>query len=402
VRDPLDVGDPVERRKVIGIVALFTAGLLMMLAVRPSWINAVLIVLGLTLVIMLHEFGHYWTAKKSGMKVTEFFVGFGPRIWSFRKGETEYGIKGIPLGGYVRIIGMNNVEEVEPEDEARTYRAATLPKKLFVILAGVTVNFILAFICIALVFTFRGRLVETRAIIGTVAVDSPARAAGIQSGDRIVSINGEAVNGFAKLPEIIRQSGATPTTIVVLRKGVEQTLTVTPKVDSDGVTRIGVSPSESAYIYKGYGPVTALGKSFVWMGDAGSQMVTGIGKLVTPSFLKQYANTVTDGNASDPNRPKTVVGIAHDTNTAMGRDPWALIMMLAALNLFLGLFNLIPLLPFDGGHAVIAVYEGAASRVAKRKVVVDYNRLMPVAIGVFILLLLLAIPALVLDISQFF
>jgi len=100
VRDPLDVGDPVERRKVIGIVALFTAGLLMMLAVRPSWINAVLIVLGLTLVIMLHEFGHYWTAKKSGMKVTEFFVGFGPRIWSFRKGETEYGINGRMVSGF--------------------------------------------------------------------------------------------------------------------------------------------------------------------------------------------------------------------------------------------------------------------------------------------------------------
>ena len=105
---------------------------------------------------MLHEFGHFIMAKRSGMKVTEFFVGFGPRIWSFRRGETEYGVKAIPAGGYVRIIGMNNLEEVDPEDEPRTYRNATTKNKLLTILAGVTVNLLIAYILFFVVIVGNG------------------------------------------------------------------------------------------------------------------------------------------------------------------------------------------------------------------------------------------------------
>lgn len=403
MRDPLDVNDPAQRRKVIAIIALFGAALVLMLAIRPSWLNAVLIVLSLTLVIMLHEAGHFWTAKKAGMKVTEFFVGFGPRIWSFRKGETEYGLKAIPLGGYVRIIGMNNVEEVDPADEPRTYRAATTPKKLMVILAGVTVNLMLAFLCIATVYVFHGKARFDTATpkVGAVAKSSPAADAGLKTNDVIVAINGTPVTDFNEVPPVIQSSNGEPVTLVVRRDGVEQTLTMTPARSDDGKYRIGIGQGGTVR-YTREAPPVAVGESVVWMGKSTVAMVGGIGKLVTPSFIADYFNTVKEGDAESIDRPRTVVGIGRETSVAMDRDPWVLLEMLAALNLFLALFNLIPLLPFDGGHAAVAIYESIASRIRRRKVVVDYNKLVPVATGVFILLLLLAVPALFLDISQFF
>ena len=403
MRDPLDVSDPVQRRKAIGIVVMFFAALGVMLLIRPSWINAVVIVLSLTLVIMLHEAGHFWTAKKAGMKVTEFFVGFGPRIWSFRKGETEYGIKALPLGGYVRIIGMNNVEEVPPEDEARTYRASTTPKKLMVILAGVTVNFILAFVCIATLFAVRGepRVDASTPRVGSIAKDAPAANSGLKVDDELVAINGTQITNFEQVPTIVQASNGEPLTIVVRRDGVEQTATVAAKAGDDGKYRIGIGQG-GTLVYDRFAPHEAMGTAIVWMGDTTVQVVGGIGKLFTPSFITSYFNTVKAGDAESVERPRTVVGIGRETSVAMDRDPWSLLYMLAILNLFLAIFNLIPLLPFDGGHAVIAVYEAAASRVRRRKVVVDYNKLVPLATGVFVILVLLAVPALVLDISQFF
>jgi membrane-associated protease RseP (regulator of RpoE activity) len=369
--------------------------------INPSWLNIVLIVLGLTAVIMLHEFGHFWTAKRAGMKVTEFFVGFGPRVFSFRRGETEYGIKALPLGGYVRIVGMNNMEEVDPADEARTYRAATTPRKLVVILAGVTVNVMLAYVCIAAVLIGQGVPIGTQPVLGDVVAESPAAQAGLQKGDRIVSVNGASVTEFSDLPAAIQSASDVPINIVYSRNGEQQQVAITPTFDDGGVPRIGVRGG-GEYIYEQYSVPAALGKTVQVMWDTSGRMVTGLGRMVTPSFLRDYANTVSSGNASDPERPRTVVGIATETNRAMEQDPWALLSMLGALNLFLAIFNLIPLLPFDGGHAVIAAYEGVASRIARRKVVVDYRRMTPIAAGVFIVLLIISVPALVLDISQIF
>ncbi len=137
MKDPLDDAPPVETKKAVTGIVVVLVGIALLVLARPSAWVTISIVIGLVLTIMLHEAGHMVMAKRSGMKVTEFFVGFGPRIWSFRKGETEYGIKAIPQGGYVRIIGMSNVEEVDPEDEARTYRRASTSRKLKTILAGV-------------------------------------------------------------------------------------------------------------------------------------------------------------------------------------------------------------------------------------------------------------------------
>ena len=142
--------------------------------------------------IFLHELGHFIVAKRAGMKVTEFFIGFGPRIWSFRRGETEYGVKVLPAGAYVRIIGMHNLEEVDPADEARTYRAQPYRKRLPVVLAGPFANFVIAFVLLFVIFVGWGTPNLNKWTVDRVVAGSAADQAGLQQGDRIVSFNGQA------------------------------------------------------------------------------------------------------------------------------------------------------------------------------------------------------------------
>ncbi len=161
--------------------------------------------------VMLHEPGHFVTAKWAGMKVTEFFFGFGPRLWSFRKGETEYGVKAIPAGGYVKIIGMSNLEEgIDPVDEARTYRQKSYPKRMLVAVAGIVTHFVLAFLILMLMWTVVGVPNDDKPTLAIGAISSagdgpsPAEDAGFKVGDRIVAVDGQAVTGGRSMP---RQSG---------------------------------------------------------------------------------------------------------------------------------------------------------------------------------------------------
>jgi RIP metalloprotease RseP len=146
MKDPLEETTvEMSRGVATQLLVLFVAGLIALAILSPGSRIPLAIVLGIVMMVMLHEAGHYIVAKRAGMKVTEFFLGFGPRLWSFRRGETEYGVKALPLGGYVRIIGMSNLEEVDPEDEPRTYRQGRYRDRMKVALAGVTVNLLNAF-----------------------------------------------------------------------------------------------------------------------------------------------------------------------------------------------------------------------------------------------------------------
>jgi membrane-associated protease RseP (regulator of RpoE activity) len=176
VKDPLgDDPPPVETRKAIVGISVMVLALVALVIVRPSTAVTVTIIVGIVFTIMLHEFGHYYAAKKSGMQVTEFFLGFGPRIWSFRRGETEFGIKAIPAGGYCRIVGMTNLEEVDPEDEPRTYRQATTGKRLITVLAGIIVNLSIALVLVFGILVLHGpEDVSTR--VDTVAKGQTAEA----------------------------------------------------------------------------------------------------------------------------------------------------------------------------------------------------------------------------------
>ncbi len=190
-------------------------------------ISVLAIVFAIVVSIFLHELGHFIVAKRAGMKVTEFFIGFGPRIWSFHRGETEYGVKVIPAGAYVRIIGMHNLEPVDPADEARTYRAQPYRKRLPVVLAGPFANFVIAFVLLFVIFVGWGTPNLNKWTVDRVVAGSAADQAGLQQGDRIVSFNGQPVGDFAGLSDLIQSSSGQSVEITYIRDGEELT-TSTP------------------------------------------------------------------------------------------------------------------------------------------------------------------------------
>jgi membrane-associated protease RseP (regulator of RpoE activity) len=399
LRDPLDDAPPVETRKAVTGIAVIVLGIAFLVLARPSSWVTISIIVGLILTIMLHEAGHLIMAKRAGMKATEFFVGFGPRIWSFRKGETEYGVKAIPAGGYVRIVGMSNVEETDPEDEPRTYRASTTGKKLKVILAGVTVNLLIAYSLFFVVIVGNGEF-KPGISIDRVATASPAAKAGLRSGDTFVAINGTRIRNWDDLGADVRPNAGTQITVTVLRHGHLVNVTATPEAVA-GQGKLGVYPNS---VRQTYSVLEAVPQSFNWMGRATAATVGGLAKVFSPSGVQKYSNTVTNpngkGSFSNEERPRSIVGIVADGGNIVGGSVWVLLVLLATINLFLALFNLLPLLPFDGGHAAVAIYEAIASKVKGQAVRVDYRRLMPITAAVLVVVLALGLSTMYLDVRN--
>ena len=175
-------------RAVVGLGVI--AALLVALFLWSSW--AFVFVIGLLISIFFHELGHFVTARWTGMKATQFFLFMGPKLWSFRRGETEYGLRAYPIGAFVRIIGMNNLDEVEPGDEARAYRNKSYPRRMLVITAGSMMHILIAIVLIFAVYSVNGRRVETgRVGIGSVSAGYPANVAGVEPGDIVLSIGDE-------------------------------------------------------------------------------------------------------------------------------------------------------------------------------------------------------------------
>jgi membrane-associated protease RseP (regulator of RpoE activity) len=405
LKDPLETEERVETRSAVWVAALIAAALVLLVLVRPSLAVTVALIVGLVFTVMLHEAGHMIVAKRSGMKVTEFFLGFGPRIWSFRRGETEYGIKAIPAGGYVRIIGMNSIEEVEPEDEARTYRAASFPKRLATILAGIGVNLLIAFVLIFFVLLRVGETQLTSAVSG-VSKDLPAAEAGIRSGDRIVSIGGVAVDSLDDVKQQIGPLAGESTEVVVDRNGTDLAFPVTPiaRSKSDASGLIGITGTEERHQLGLFGSVR---ESVGMMYDGTIATGQGIARIFSPSGVEQQVSNVTRAGPRpeappgvDVERPRSVIGIVSVGDQIVRGDIWTLLILVATINLFLALFNLIPLLPFDGGHAVIAIYEGIATKVKGHRVQVDYRRLVPVTAMVLAVLLVFGVSTMFLDIRE--
>ena len=169
----------------------------------------VVFALGLAVSILLHEFGHFWTARRSGMKATQFFLGFGPRIWSTRRNGVEYGVRAIPLGGFVKIIGMTNLDDVDPADEAHTYREGSYPRRMWVITAGSVMHVIIALLLVLGVYVTAGRYQETgRVWIEWVSDDSPASRAGLQPDDVVISVDGVAMRTEQQLRTLLAATSA--------------------------------------------------------------------------------------------------------------------------------------------------------------------------------------------------
>jgi membrane-associated protease RseP (regulator of RpoE activity) len=410
VKDPLEEASSEVTRKGAGVSLLLVLfGLIVLAILRPSTIDTLAIIFGIVALIMLHEAGHYFTAKRAGMKVTEFFLGFGPRVWSFRRGETEYGVKAIPAGGYVRIIGMSNLEDVEPDEEPRTFRHGTFGNRLTVILAGVTVNFILAFVLIYAALVGRGLPDTLEAEVERVLPESPAAAASVQEGDRIVSINGQQLDVDRDIGEALEDRVGQKTEIVVERDGRGVTLDAIPEArsSSDDSGIIGVSVSQRVSSYESFNPIAGIPESFKTMGQITRDTGVGIGRLFSPDGIERYSRNFTGdaperGSQAESERPRSIVGIVDIGGELVGGNVWSLLFLLGAINLIVALFNLIPLLPFDGGHAAVAVYEQTASKIRGREVRVDFRKLVPVTALVLAVFLTLGLSAMFLDIRQIF
>jgi membrane-associated protease RseP (regulator of RpoE activity) len=403
------VKDPLEESTVDvsrGVATRFLVAFLVALAALAVFVPGsrvpLAIVVGIVLMVMLHEAGHYIMAKRAGMKVTEFFLGFGPRLWSFRRGETEYGVKALPLGGYVRIIGMSNLEEVDPADEPRTYRQGSYSNRLKVVLAGVTVNLLIAFALFFVVIVGRGVADGPSTTVNAVVAGSAANAAGLQTGDRIVAIDGNEVQGWEELKRGIEARGGQPTVFTIERDGRQQDVTTTLG-EQDGQGFLGVSPTTA---FRSVGLVEAVPESFGFMGKLTAGTGESLGKLFSPSGVAEYSKNFTSeapeqGSQADLERPRSLVGIVDQGSDLVGNDLWTLLLLLGSISLILAVFNLLPVPPIlDGGHAVIVGYEWAASKIKGRKVEVDYRKILPIGVTFFAVLLMLALSAMFLDVRQ--
>ena len=199
-----DPQDQVEAKSGNGFVSLIAlVAFLAWIASLNPWM--LVFAVGLIISIFLHEFGHYWTAKKTGMKVTQFYMGFGPRLWSRQRGELEYGVRAIPLGAFVRIVGMSNLDDCDPQDESRSYRSQTYPRRLLVITAGSLMHMIIAVVLFATVYSTAGRLGETGSvrILFPPVEGTPAAQVGLREGDVISAIDDSEIATRDQLVEVI-------------------------------------------------------------------------------------------------------------------------------------------------------------------------------------------------------
>ena len=387
--------------------------------------KTVLVVVAVLTMIMLHELGHYLTAKWGGMKVTEFFVGFGPRLWSVRKGETEYGVKALPVGGYVKILGMHNLDQIEdPADEPRTYRQQSFGRRLSVAVAGSTMHFLIAFLLFFMVNAVVGIPTASTTIGGLVKIEggpSPAEEAGLQVGDEIVAVDGDRVDDWTAVRTYISERPGQAIAMTVVRDGREVDLTATPtdlaaiRIDGEPISNesrgfLGLEPKEE---FATTDPLTAVGRSArQWVGgdfqgveDVSPGLVDNVkalGGVLSPSGMSSYWKTITGQEQADRAdggaRFLSPVGFVRLGGQAADDSLFSVIALLIAINLFVGIFNLLPLLPLDGGHVAIAVYEAARSKIAGKRYTADVAKLLPLTYAVVLLMIFLGVSALYLDI----
>jgi len=363
-------------------------------------IGGLIVLVGIVTMVMVHEGGHFLAAKATGMKATEFFFGFGPKLWSTRRGETEYGVKAIPLGGYVRIVGMNPYEEVAEADMGRTYREQPFWAKSVVVLAGVASHFVVAFIIFFSVATLIGseEVTTTVAAVQPTLEDgsaSPADAAGIRPGDTLLRIGGVEVDSWDSIVQEIRANPGETLVIRVERESDEILLTTTlAALDDDAGGKrgfLGVTPATenhrvnpaAAFVDAGasVGRATGASVSGMW------QLFSGLGDLI-------QATISGDSETIDRTRPASPIGLVRIGAQTEEFGLGFTLELVALVNIFVGLFNVIPIYPLDGGHFSVALYEKVRGREA------DVAKLAPIAAVVIIFMVLLSVLAIYLDIAN--
>ncbi len=418
-------------------------------------LGVVLFVLGIIVSIGLHELGHLWPAKKFGVKVTQYFVGFGNTLWSTRRGETEYGIKAIPLGGYVKLVGMlppaktddphevratntglftqlvadarhAEYEHITDADQDRLFYKKPWWQKLIVMSGGPMVNVLISVVLFSIVImgfgiqeaTTKVNAVSDCAIsdaeAGRACTDAdpvtPARLAGLQPGDEFVSFNGTPITSWGQLTKLIRGNGDREATLVIQRNGTEFTRQVTPTViarasldDPDRTEKVGFLGVEPVRAYVRHGPGTVATVMGDYVGATVDVIVHLPQRMVDVTKAAFGAERRADGPVSVVGASRVAGELVTFDEPTWGERASRLLVLLASLNLFLALFNFIPLLPLDGGHIAGALWEAARRGWAKMRGspdpgYVDVARMLPVAYGVGALLLVMSVILIYADI----
>jgi membrane-associated protease RseP (regulator of RpoE activity) len=387
-------------------------------------IGWVIFLVALLFSVMLHETGHFVLAKKFGMKVTRYFVGFGPTIWSTRRGETEYGVKALPLGGFVKIVGMHSLDDLDdPADEPRSFRSHPGWQRILVLCAGSFMHFVLAFLLIFGLAIGIGIENDTTTQLGTVSAcvaanttqldngtctasdkPSPARLAGLKTGDQVTAFDGKPVSNWTQLGNAIRQAPAgSAATITVKRGGQTLTLHATlASVKGRSGAYMGIAATS---VFQVANPIRAV----QYAGTAFGQVVVGSAQSVAqlPAALPKLFSK--DRGDTAGGQVGSIVGAARDTGDAVAANVgWQykvsfILLLIASLNIWVGILNLLPLLPMDGGHVAVIVWERIRARFARVRHrpdpgLVDMAKMLPVSFSIFAVLMVLSVVLILADI----
>ena len=388
-----------------------------------SAVGIIAFVVALLVSVMLHEAGHFITARHYGMKATQFFFGFGPTLFSRTKGETEYGAKAIPIGGFVKIVGMTPLEEIEPGDEGRAFYRYGAGRKTVVLASGAVINVLLCLVLVFITIVAFGLPDEEAAVLAapqqclatvvtetsvtpsakvngrcpTGTVPGVAAAAGIRSGDKVLTVNGQPVKDYLAFRDRIRASGGKPLELVIKRDGRTQSLRLTPVLTTrPSLTKAHVTERVGA-IGVQQDPTTLRDIGFF---DAFPETGKTMKLIVTSVYesLTSKLNSITKVYSKDRD-PSGFIGIVGASRVSgdvlklkipLQTRVASFLLLIAGLNLFVGVFNLLPLPPLDGGHVAVAWFESLRQRIRRSRGYegeiqrVDYNKLLPVTFAVVI------------------
>ena len=369
-------------------------------------IGVLIFIIALLVSVMMHEAGHFLTAKAFGMKATQFFVGFGTTLWSRKRGETEYGVKALPVGGFVKITGMTILDDVDPADEPRSFRAKPGWQRAIVLGAGSFMHFLIAFVLLFILAVGVGiadqsgatvnvlRCVPATQQAGCATGDprSPAALAGLKSGDKIIAVAGQPVHNWYQIGTAIKDHPAGSKVPFTIERGSRE---ITKQVALASVSWrkgafLGVSPTVT---YSHAGPIKGITYAGSQFGSIASQSVTALGRI--PKAIPYLFSK--DRAATPGGQVSSMVGAANITGDVVAAHiGWqqklsVVLLIIIEVNIFVGIFNLVPLLPLDGGHLAIVAYERVRAWIARlfRRPdpgPVDIKRLIPVSVGVFALI----------------
>lgn len=325
-------------------------------------------ILGLALLMIAHEAGHLVAARAFGMHVIKFSIGFGPSIWRHQpKGSTTvYQVALIPFMAYVQIAGMNPFEENDPLDRS-SFANASLIGRFTTIFAGPFANYLFASVLFFGGFVIDGQPKQTLEV--EVTSGSPAARGNLQSGDKVLSVNGHAVKTWTDLPKEIRPNPGKTLELEIERKGVRQRLKVVPEKTREGHGQIGIAQAREPM------PLwTAARGSIVYPAQFAAYTVVDLARIVTGK------KKISMSDLAGP------VGIVGETGKAAKRGAGSFLLLLGTLSTFLGVFNLLPFPGLDGGRLVFFAYEAIARRKPNAKIEAQIH-----AMGLAMLLLLIAV-----------